>query len=180
MFSINQNWANVVLITKLQDNRQNDELHKVHFAGDLQENLTCQGLAEIIHNRMNIEVPIEKIDDLYQIANTEKRGRVYKAVFTSLKIKKAVYSARTKLGRENKLFLNEDLTPRREKLAWKARDLRRKRTVANTWTRDGEVFLKEHNAVQAVIATDLLLDEDRPRIKEKGSPTFWDLDINLN
>ena len=78
------------------------------------------------------------------------------------------------------MFLNEDLTPRREKLAWKARDLRRKRTVANTWTRDGEVFLKEHNAVQAVIATDLLLDEDRPRIKEKGSPTFRDLDINLN
>ena len=137
-------------------------------------------MAEIIHDRMNIEVPIEKIDDLYQIANTEKRGRVYKAVFTSLKIKKAVYSARTKLGRENKLFLNEDLTPRREKLAWKARDLRRKRTVANTWTRDGEVFLKEHNAVQAVIATNLLLDEDRPRIKEKGSPTFRDLDINLN
>ena len=40
------------------------------------------------------------------------------------------------------LFVNEDLTKVRSTIAWEARTLKRQNKVADTWTRDGTVFVK--------------------------------------
>ena len=103
-------------------------------------------MCNMIKEKINIEVPTVRIDDIYQIANTDRRGRVYKVVFTSLKSKETIHRARTSLGQGHNLFINEDLTPGREKLAFQARDLRRKKLIANTWTRNGDIYIKEHVA----------------------------------
>ena len=51
------------------------------------------------------------------------------------------------------LFVNEDLTKVRSTIAWEARTLKRQNKVADTWTRDGTVFVKVgENSVKSFTA----------------------------
>ena len=146
------------------------------LAGDLDESLTPVKVSAIFKETMNVDIDPAQIDNLYQIANTEKRGRVYKVLFSSLKAKELNYGSRTKLGNK-KIYLNEDLTSRREKVAYLARDLKRKRMITNTWTRNGEIFIREIDSERAVIITDVIPDENNPKIKVKGSQETRDISI---
>ena len=61
--------------------------------------------------------------------------------FTSHNTKVAVMRNARKL-KGTHIFINEDLTKVRSTIAWEARSLKRESKVADTWTRDGIVFVK--------------------------------------
>ena len=61
--------------------------------------------------------------------------------FTSHNTKVAVMRNARKL-KGTHIFINEDLTKVRSTIAWEARSLKRENKVADTWTRDGIVFVK--------------------------------------
>jgi exosome complex exonuclease DIS3/RRP44 len=48
----------------------------------------------------------------------------------------------TPVSTRPKVFINEDLTRERAKIAAKARELKREKSISDTWTRDGAVFVK--------------------------------------
>ena len=54
-------------------------------------------------------------------------------------------------------------------MAVQSRGMRRIRMITNTWTRGGEIFIRENNAERAVIISYLNLDDTHARIKVKGS-----------
>ena len=61
--------------------------------------------------------------------------------FTSHNTKVAVMRNARKL-KGTHIFINEDLTKVRSTIAWEARSLKRENKAADTWTRDGIVFMK--------------------------------------
>ena len=61
--------------------------------------------------------------------------------FTTHNVKRAIMRNGRKL-KGTRVFINEDLTKTRGKIAWEARNLRRDGKLTETWTRDGTVFVK--------------------------------------
>lgn len=51
--------------------------------------------------------------------------------------------------------MNEDLTKRRNAIAYKARQLKKVSFVANTWTMDGKIFIKNNQDCISTINTEL-------------------------
>ena len=49
--------------------------------------------------------------------------------------------------------------------------------ITNTWTRNGEIFIREIDTERAVIITDVVPDENNPKIKVKGSQETRDISI---
>ena len=48
----------------------------------------------------------------------------------------------TAIGRENRLFLNENLTAYRRRIVTKANNMRKDDLLSSVWTMDGKVFVK--------------------------------------
>ena len=69
--------------------------------------------------------------------------------FSSDKARDAVYRARSGLkvynsrNREAPVFVNDDLTNRRAKLAFDCRKLKKEKKIADTWTYNGKVAMKD-------------------------------------
>ena len=64
------------------------------------------------------------------------------ASFTSHNTKSAIMRNGRKL-KGSRIFINEDMTRIRGKIAWEARQLRRDGKLIDTWTRDGIIFVKK-------------------------------------
>ena len=69
--------------------------------------------------------------------------------FVSDKARDAVYRARSGLkvynsqNREAPVFVNDDLTNRRAKLAFDCRKLKKEKKIADNWTYNGKVVVKD-------------------------------------
>ena len=88
-----------------------------------------------------------KDDDIHYITklnagrNGNDKERI-KIVFNNQQSKDAVYKNRTKLKGKN-LWIAEDLTPTRSKLAYMARQAVKKEYGHSTWTLDGWIYIKQ-------------------------------------
>ena len=77
------------------------------------------------------------------------RPRPIIVLFVSDKARDAVYRARSGLkvynsqNREAPVFVNDDLTNRRAKLAFDCRKLKKEKKIADTWTYNGKVVMKD-------------------------------------
>ena len=65
----------------------------------------------------------------------------YKINFYDQKTRDMVYSNRMML-KGTKIFINEDLTIKKSKLAYETRQYAKTKVGSSTWTQDGKVFLK--------------------------------------
>lgn len=71
--------------------------------------------------------------------------------------KKRILKASKNLKQEEKfkyVHINEDLTKTRNALAYRARQLKKKNYISQTWTVDGKIFLKDRNDRVVSITTD--------------------------
>ncbi len=64
------------------------------------------------------------------------------ASFTTHNTKSAIMRNGRKL-KGSRIYINEDMTRIRGKIAWEARQLRRDGKLIDTWTRDGIIFVKK-------------------------------------
>ncbi|XP_070184945.1 uncharacterized protein [Littorina saxatilis] len=62
-----------------------------------------------------------------------------------------------------KLFINDDLTQERAKIAAKARTYKREKTIEDTWVRDGVVFVKMNGVVRRITELRCLLFLVQPK-----------------
>ena len=104
---------------------------------------------------MGITPPIE----LHQISRSHRLGkrvdgqgrpreRPIIVRFIGERVRDEVYRARTKLKdhndqhRDSNIFINDDLTIRRAKLAYETRLMKREKTISDCWTAYGKVMVK--------------------------------------
>lgn len=64
--------------------------------------------------------------------------------FSTQKARNSIFSARKELRKKN-IFISEHLTKTAFDLFYKARQLRKQKTIHDTWTRNGQVFIKVSN-----------------------------------
>ena len=103
---------------------------------------------------------LERSHRLGRRADKDGRPRTRAIIvrFQSERLRDDVFRARTKLKTYNgerqdraPIFINDDLTPRRAKLAFDARALKRSKKIADCWTAYGKVMVKDrHNKVTEV------------------------------
>ena len=69
--------------------------------------------------------------------------------FQSQRLRDEVYRARTKLKdynqqrRDAQIVINDDLTARRSKLAYDARQLKKAKKITDCWTSYGKILIKD-------------------------------------
>ena len=125
---------------------------------------TCDGgedtdekILAVINGRIGFEPPVQR----HQLERSHRIGR--RAVgpgppgppraivvrFTSERLRDDVYRVRTRLKAHNQLhrdqsiFINDDLTARRAKLAFQTRLLKKARKINDCWTSYGKVMIKD-------------------------------------
>ena len=78
--------------------------------------------------------------------------------FISYNVRRRIYDARRKLRDKPALrhiFINEDLTRENSRLAYEARTLENRGKIAETYTRDGRIFVKRFPTGSPTIVKDL-------------------------
>ena len=110
---------------------------------------------DLLNVKLNMQPPIE----LHHIARSHRLGRKVDGQgrqntrpiivrFSGERVRDEVYRARTRLKQHNThhkdamIFINDDLTARRAKLAFDTRMLKREKKISDCWTSYGNVMLK--------------------------------------
>ena len=129
-------------------------------------NLQISGLAErdggedtdelvlkVVNDNMGLVVERDDIERSHRLgrktdANGRPRTRPVIVRFTTERLRDDVFHARTKLKnhntkhRDSPIYINDDLTARRAKLAFDTRILKREKRIEDCWTTFGKVMVK--------------------------------------
>ena len=131
-------------------------------------NLRIQGIEEdfrgedlerkvlaVINSHMKVDPPVERKDierchRLGRVDAQKNQPRTSIVRFASERVRDSVYRARGGLKDYNskrdvgsKVFINEDLTKSRSKLAYEARRLKKQNKINDCWTASGRILVKD-------------------------------------
>ena len=113
----------------------------------------------MVNDCLNIGIDREDIDRSHRVGRpSANKPRPVIAKFISYRTKASIYKARNKLkfagNGAHRVFINEDLTKTRMSMFHIALKLKRDNLVTDTWTTDGNVFVKDRKLVTKMF-TDL-------------------------
>ena len=110
-------------------------------------------IISLVNDAMKLSPPLQAHDIArsHRLGAPREGGRPRPIIvrFVSDKARDAVYRARSGLkvynsqNREAPVFVNDDLTNRRAKLAFDCRKLKKEKKIADTWTYNGKVVVKD-------------------------------------
>ena len=170
-------------VNKLQEKLLSVEDKLEKFNKD--KNLTIDGIEEttnenvrqvaigFIRNKLEIDLKEYEICEVYRVGrvrNSSSRRIIIK--FWNSEIKNVIFKKRLSLRTNadplmKNVFINEDLTRKNQEILFESRKLKKAKKIANTWTRDGSVFIKVD-------------DQDTPvEIKEKGALNKYMAALNI-
>ena len=123
------------------------------FAESARGEDTDAKIMALVNDEMDLAPPLQPAD----IARSHRlgaprpdgRNRPIIVRFRSDRVRDTVYRARIKLkdlnrrNRETPVFVNDDLTSRRSKLAFECRKLKKGKKITDTWTFNGKVLVKD-------------------------------------
>ena len=136
---------------------------------------TEEKILAIVNGKMGVQPPLSPHD----IARSHRLGkrrddkhcRPVIVRFGSDRVRDRVFRARTALEghnaerRDAPIYINEDLTARRWRLAFDARQLKRERKVADCWTFNGKLMIKDlANKITEIPDNPLFSDLNRPPV----------------
>ena len=114
---------------------------------------TDDTVIELVNDTMKLSPPLQAHDIArsHRLGAPREGGRPRPIIvrFSSDKARDAVYRARSGLktynsqNREAPVYANDDLTARRAKLAFECRKLKKDKKIADTWTYNGKVVIKD-------------------------------------
>ena len=117
---------------------------------------TDEKVLAVLNGKMGMQPPVQRhqIERSHRLGrkgdgNGPHRPRTVVVRFTSERLRDDVYRARTVLKthnaehRDRQIFLNEDLTARRGKLAYDTRQLKKEHKISDCWTTYGKVMMKD-------------------------------------
>ena len=119
---------------------------------------TDEKVLAIVNDKLGMNPPLQRhdLERSHRLGRRDDRqGRPRKRAvivrFRSERLRDEVYRVRTKLKVHNQeqrdapLYINDDLTARRAKLAFDCRLLKKERKIADCWTAYGKVLIKDLN-----------------------------------
>ena len=108
------------------------ESHKEH---------TDMLICEFLKNELNIEIKMGNIDRSHRVGQKKPNlNRPIAVRFINYRLKEHVYANRMYLKKG--YYINESLSKGRSSLFYKARQLKKQKLILDTWTRDGNIFVK--------------------------------------
>lgn len=108
------------------------ESHKEH---------TDMLICEFLKNELNIEINMGNIDRSHRVGQKKPNlNRPIAVRFINYRLKEHVYANRMYLKKG--YYINESLSKGRSSLFYKARQLKKQKLILDTWTRDGNIFVK--------------------------------------
>lgn len=163
------------LQNQIDDNEQYGRRANLRFSGIDEtghgEDLESK-LIEICNEHMKISPAVlpsdfERVHRIGRKTDTSTRPRPVIVRFKSEKTRDRVFQSRASLKQKNervaerslKIFINEDLTTMRAKLAYETRVLKKANKIRDCWTYNGNIVIKDVNNVIHRIYTSNELDK---------------------
>ena len=109
----------------------------------------CQVAMTFFNEVMEINPPLESrdLDRVHRVgprSEPKSSNRKLLVKFANYQARDRVYRARRLLRQKDRsIFIYEDLTKQRATLCWKARCAKREKKIQDTWTFDGNVYVKD-------------------------------------
>ena len=107
---------------------------------------------------LSVNIQKEDIDRSHRVGRPGgSKPRAIIVKFTSYRTRQLLYRSRVNLRRcgHSSVFINEDLTHQRSRLLYQSRQLFKSGAVANVWTSDGVILVKDENRkIQSVLKAD--------------------------
>jgi len=95
---------------------------------------------------LDVELSLEEIDRSYRVGKKTSKARDIIVKFVSYRSRNRFYRARVR-GKDTpalaKVYVNEDLTRKRNHILYECRQLFNDELVAGTWSFDGNIFIKD-------------------------------------
>lgn len=127
-------------------------------------------IMDLVNEKLKLNPPLEdsEVDRCHRVG--KKKDIIIK--FTSYKARSAVIGLRSELrdlrnesistsGIYSTVYINEDLTQVKAKLAYQARVAKKAKSITDTWTYDGRVVIKDNNGTIKEITN----ENDLPEIR---------------
>ena len=139
------------LESKIDDQEQYSRRNTLRINGineSEQENTTSVALG-LFNKEMALDIQLTDVDRVHRIGKKDQDGKCRPILvkFTSYRARDAVFRAKSRLKKDQtrKIFINEDLTKARSTVFYKARQMRKAKQVADCWTFDGKILLKNQS-----------------------------------
>ena len=106
---------------------------------------TDEKVLAVLNGEMGMQPPVQR----HQIERSHRLGRKGVVRFVSERLRDDIYRRRTALKthnadhRDRQIYINEDLTARRGKLAYDTRQLKKAHKISDCWTTYGKVMTKD-------------------------------------
>ena len=109
---------------------------------------------------MGLSLGISDIQKSYQSGRpSNNKPRQILACFASYRTRAAVYDVKSRL-KTTDIFVSEDLTKWRNQLFYQARQLKKKKRIEDTYTRDGHIIVKFKDPAGGVRQAVVLSESD--------------------
>ena len=139
-------------IDALKQDKRNKTLRITGIPENTENKDLAAGIVKMANEHMKVQLDKTCIQAAFWVTPRDSKQQKQVIVkFYSEEKKRQFYMARIKLKDvKTPIFINEDLTPVRAKLAAAARKAMKDKKVEKTWTFDGEVFVKYPEKEKAV------------------------------
>ena len=133
-------------IDDIKQAQRNMTVRVTGISSTVSNNDLANAIVTLANEKMKIKMQKSHIKAAFWVSSKDKEGKKTSQVivkFVNEEAKRDFYLARTKLkGVTPAIYINEDLTPLKAKLAAAARKAVKEKKILNTWTLDGIVYAK--------------------------------------
>ncbi len=132
---------------KIDDIEQESKLNNLRLVGIHEEEaeILQQKVVEIIRDKLNLQaINGSDINTCYRLGKpNESKTRDVIVRFNSRDKRNLIYQCKRNMPRENQpIYINEDLTLRRNKLFYDARSMKKSGRLTAVWTQEGNIIIK--------------------------------------
>lgn len=120
-----------LIVHGLEEN-QNEDIQKV-----------ITQLIEARFKKSGVKFECTRIGIKRGTTSDEQKPRAVKVRFFSIWDRREIYYNRVSALAQTGIYINEDLAPDNAHLAYQARELKRNKTIHQTWTQMGRVYIRE-------------------------------------
>ena len=147
------------LESRVDDLEQYGRRYSIKLSGVAES--VSESPASFLKEKLSVEIDeLHDIDRYHRVGRHDSNGKPRDILikFTNYRTKAAVFKNRFKL-KGTGCFVNDDLTRKRSKLLFKCRTLKKQSSLKDTWTRDGNVFIKlNDNSTKRISSLEELAD----------------------
>ena len=176
-------------ILKMDDIEQDSKLDNLRMVGIPEEEgeILKNKVIEITNEKLNLHnISESDINLCYRLGKTnESKTRDVIVRFNNREKRNLIYRCRRSMPREDHpIYINEDLTTRRNKLFYDARSLKKAGRLAAVWTQEGNIIIKTSESsepVQVETNSDLryALQENTEQIYSNSDVNLYDYDSDI-